>query len=114
MIADHDDGIRGMLAEFLSDEGYQVRQTPNGSAVLRAIADHPPALLLLDLLLPIVSGKEVLAQVQAAEQDIPVILLTTAFTSAEQGTQRYGVACIVKPFDLDELLDCVEQYLPHE
>ena len=77
LIADDDAATREFLSFALTDEGYEVHTVPNGAAALCAVAEHQPALILLDTRMPIMDGA---AFVQAYHQrrglHAPIIVLS--------------------------------------
>ncbi|MCB9077942.1 MAG: hybrid sensor histidine kinase/response regulator [Anaerolineaceae bacterium] len=104
-----------LLAEILSQRGYQVRPATNGSRALAAAQADPPDLILLDIMMPDMDGYAVCEQLKAAEptRNIPIIFLSAlnevldkvkAFSSG-------GVDYITKPFQVEEVLARVETHL---
>ena len=75
LFIEDDDGIRLALSMALEDEGYSVREAPNGAAGLAAFRDSPPDLVLLDLRLPDMSGFDVCRALRA-ESIVPIIMIT--------------------------------------
>jgi DNA-binding response OmpR family regulator len=65
LVVEDDPWIRLLLRDLLTDEGYAVLEATNGSAALRLAQRHPPALVLLDLVLPEQSGLELLAELKS-------------------------------------------------
>jgi CheY-like chemotaxis protein len=103
LVVDDDEAIRDVVAEVLRDEGYSVVCAENGAQALREIqGDHHPDLVLLDLMMPVMSGWEVLEQLQASEElsQIPVVVVS-AMTAP--GVREH----LAKPIDLDNLLETV-------
>jgi DNA-binding NtrC family response regulator len=112
LVVDDDPAIATLLAEILTDEGYTVRLAYNGPGALSVIAAQVPDLVLIDLLMPGMSGLELLHAVRArGHADLPVILVTAAADRAVDLAVHTAAAFLPKPFDLDELLSCVEQSL---
>ena len=100
------------VAETLTDEGYTVRLAYNGPGALSIIAAQVPDLVLIDLLMPGMSGLELPHAVRTrGHADLPVILMTAATDRAADLTMHTAAACLPKPFDLNDLLSCVEQSL---
>src|ERR1700732_677828 len=91
LVVEYDPWIRLLLRDLLTDEGYAVLEASNGSTALRLAQRQPPALVLLDLLLPEQSGGELLPQLES-----------TRATGARP-TEVAG-AVVAKPFDIEELL----------
>jgi DNA-binding response OmpR family regulator len=114
LVIDDDAEICDLIVEILTDEGYTVRTAPDAEAGLLAIEDTPPALLLLDLQLPGMQGDTLLRILRAAGYTFPVVLVTASPQSAQSLTALNSLLCIAKPFDIDELLDCVRRYVQPE
>lgn len=87
LIVEDDPATRELLRRTLEGHGHQVREAANGRSALGVLADGPPALILLDLLMPEMDGFEFLHAVRADARwrDIPVIVLTSKDLS---GTER--------------------------
>jgi len=75
LFIEDDDGIRLALSMALEDEGYEVRQAPNGTDGLAEFRRTPPDLVLLDLRLPDLSGFDVCRALRA-ESIVPIIMIT--------------------------------------
>ncbi len=75
LFIEDDDGIRLALSMALEDEGYEVRQAPNGGDGLAEFRRTPPDLVLLDLRLPDLSGFDVCRALRA-ESIVPIIMIT--------------------------------------
>lgn len=101
-IIDDDVYIGNMLEDLLSREGYRVLRAYSGTEALMLLAAHRPDLVLLDLMLPGLSGEEVLPQISG----VPVIVLSAkADVSGKVRLLLEGAAdYITKPFDTQELL----------
>lgn len=102
MIIDDDVHISDMLCEALSAEGYQVSRAYSGTEALMALSNVKPDLILLDLMLPGLSGEELLPKIKG----VPVIVVSAKAASADKVGLLLGGACdyITKPFDMPELL----------
>jgi DNA-binding response OmpR family regulator len=75
LFVEDDDAIRLALTLALEDEGYEVRQAPDGRSGLAAFAEREPDLVLLDLRLPDVSGFDVCRQMRSSSI-VPIIIVT--------------------------------------
>lgn len=101
-IIDDDIHIGDMLTEVLSQEGYAVLRAYSGTEALYLLSQHKPDLILLDLMLPGLSGEEVLPHIE----DIPVIVLSAKVDVKDkvnlllEGAADY----MTKPFETKELL----------
>ena len=111
MIIDDDQNINGMLAKVLSDEGYTVSRAYSGSEAVMLLSQSRPDLILLDLMLPGITGEDVLKQIK----DIPVIVVSAKADVTNKvelllsGASDY----ITKPFDMQELLARITVQLRH-
>ena len=102
MIIDDDAHINAMLTEALQTEGYTVSSAYSGTEALLLLSAAKPDLILLDLMLPGLSGEELLPQIK----DIPVIVVSAkADVTDKVGLLLNGAAdYITKPFNMQELL----------
>ena len=102
LIIDDDVHIGDMLEEVLSREGYRVSRAYSGTEALLAVQAFSPDLVLLDLMLPGLSGEEVLPRIKG----IPVIVVSAKIDQQNKVNLLLGGAAdyITKPFDIGELL----------
>lgn len=102
MIIDDDIHIGDMLQEVLLKEGYIVLRAYSGTEALLVLAQQKPDLILLDLMLPGLSGEEVLPKIK----DIPVIVVSAKVdvTDKVELLLRGAADYVTKPFDVKELL----------
>ncbi len=102
LIIDDDVRISTLLEETLINEGYEVHKAFSGTEALFVLSQNKPDLILLDLMLPGLSGEELLPQIK----DIPVIVVSAKIDTADKVGLLLGGAVdyITKPFDIDELL----------
>ena len=105
LVVEDDPWIRLLLRDLLTDEGYAVLEASNGSAAVRLAQRQPPALVLLDLVLPEQSGLELLAELKStrATARVPVIAVS-ARTDLLARAAELADAVVAKPFDIEELL----------
>ncbi|GMU69335.1 MAG: DNA-binding response regulator [Steroidobacteraceae bacterium] len=94
-----------MLAEILRLHGFEVDDVAGGEAALAAIRSRPPDLVVLDVMLPDISGFEVLTRLRE-DSDVPVIMLTARGAEAERIAGLTGGAddYLAKPFNPLELI----------
>lgn len=108
-IVDDDIHIGNMLEEVLYGEGYAVRRAYSGSEALLLLAQDKPDLILLDLMLPGVTGEEVLTQIKG----IPVIVISAKVNVDDKVRVLLGGAVdyLTKPFHTAELLARIKAHL---
>ncbi len=101
-IIEDDVYIGDMLAEVLGQEGYAVLRAYSGTEALYLLSQNKPDLILLDLMLPGLSGEDVLTHIE----DIPVIVLSAKVDVQDKVNLLLGGAAdyMTKPFDTKELL----------
>lgn len=115
LIIDDDAVSRHVLSEALGFAGFTVNVIAGGETAFEAIAAHPPALVLLDLMMPVVDGYEVLRQLRADPRtaEVPVVVLTAL--DAEDEIERAFIAgaddFLRKPFKPVELVARVKGQL---
>lgn len=110
LLVDDDDDLRTILAEMLEDEGFCVTQAASGREALMRLDAGPVDLILLDFMMPEMSGAEFL-KAQRARPDIrwiPVVLLTAASSILELAAMEPD-AILNKPFEVSELLRCIAE-----
>ncbi len=114
VIMDDEPTIADLYTEALADVGYETYRVTQSLRFYDAIKEHQPDLVLLDLMMPHLDGRDELKLMEMAgrEGHIPVIVVTAYPNAAreEQELRAAGVVHIVyKPADLDKLIDLVEQ-----
>lgn len=109
LVVDDDPEIRRFIAAALSDSGYAVQLAANGGEALSAVAEHRPALILLDVRMPGVDGWQVLDALRsAAGEQTPVVVMTASFSGQDQALRSGAQGYLAKPFELADLLECVD------
>jgi DNA-binding response OmpR family regulator len=104
LVVDDDEDFRVGLRAALEMKGYQVEEAANGEDALSRLAERPPLLVLLDLQMPVMNGREMLQRMraQADLKDVPVVIISGfgfEWEAELMGAQGY----IGKPFEADEL-----------
>lgn len=114
VVEDNADNLK-LVSWILEDEGYQFDTAMSGEECLRAVANKDYALILMDISLPGIDGKEVTAKLREdpAYQSLPIIACTAhAIKQEEAAIWNSGVnEIITKPIDEAELLICLQKYL---
>lgn len=113
LLVEDDRELRALLLEVLEVAGYDVRAAASGAEALAALAHAAPDLVITDLMMPGVSGKEVLKETRRAHPGVNVIVIT-AFGSIESAIELVKEGAfdyLTKPFSNDELLLAAQRAL---
>jgi DNA-binding response OmpR family regulator len=112
LLVDDEPKIREVVANYLRRDGYQVQTAVDGATARRQLDEFRPDLVVLDLMLPAVSGFEVLAEIRR-NGDLPVIVLTARAEEADRvaGLELGADDYVVKPFSPRELVARVRTVL---
>ena len=111
LVVDDEEPIRNTLTEALELEGYTVKAASNGAEAFELVRRFRPSAIVLDLMMPVMSGWEFLEHCQrdARCSGTPVLVIS-AYSKLPQEAATLGVkACIAKPFDLDVLIGAVDR-----
>src|SRR5690606_33779001 len=103
---------RSALEDLLRAEGYRVATAANGRAGLEHLRSHePPCLVLLDLMMPVMSGGELLAAIRADDdlEELPVVIVSAWPRDAEK-LRNDTQGLIKKPIDIQSLLSVVARW----
>jgi CheY-like chemotaxis protein len=111
VVEDHED-LREMLAVLLESEGFRVRTAANGVEALQRLGESRPSVILLDLMMPIMSGDQFRARQMADPRfrDVPVICMTAAHDGRLRAERMQATAYFQKPVDFDQLLGAVREH----
>ena len=104
--------IRDAVRWLLEDEGFAVETAGDGQDALARVTQLRPALIILDMGLPILSGEGVVEGLHELFTQIPPFILMTAAGGVAERARQLGAAGYVgKPFELDHLLEVVHRTL---
>ena len=108
LIVDDDDAIRALLVTVLKRRGYELDTAQNGAAALEKLAACRYSLVILDLMMPHLSGYDVLKRLSGiAPIDRPLVLVLTAGGEQKPFAMSFVIGMIHKPFDVELILDTV-------
>ncbi len=105
LLVEDEPNVASLLHRCLSEEGHQIGIATNGKMGLNSALTNTYDLILLDIMLPELSGIEVLEQLQLNNNPTPVILIT-ALNTTEMLVKRLNMGAddyIVKPFKIEEI-----------
>lgn len=102
-----------LLRRSLSKAGYEVATAPDGKTALNLFASSRPDLLLLDLMLPDISGMDILKHVVAQPDPPPVVIFSARgdANDIEDGINAGAYKYLVKPISRDKLLETIKTAL---
>ena len=112
LVVDDDEDFRTGLRMALEMKGYQVDEAEDGEKALAKLAEKPPLLVLLDLQMPVMNGREMLQRMRANAdlKDVPVVIISGfgfEWEAELMGAQGY----IGKPFEPEELQKTIASLL---
>lgn len=113
LLVDDEKAITDNLAPFLERSGFHITVASNGEEALTKIEESSPNMIVLDVLMPVMDGREVLRQMRTSGNWIPIILLTQVGEASEramaleEGADDY----LNKPFDPHELIARIKAVL---
>jgi DNA-binding response OmpR family regulator len=109
LIAEDEDLLADTLKDVLSSEGHEVHTVHNGRDALTLLERERPDVLLLDLMLPLVDGLEVLQALERLSPGTAVVVETSCTPEVLEGQRVHGF--LRKPFTLDQFLNTVRSVL---
>jgi CheY-like chemotaxis protein len=109
---DDDDDMLEIVGLVLGSAGYAARVARNGRQALDAVAEAMPALILLDMLMPVMDGWEFVNEFRARYGgDVPIVVVTAAEHARARCSPIEVSEVLTKPFDVHELLRVVARHL---
>ena len=108
LVVEDDDALREAVVDAIADAGYHVEQAENGRVALDKMRAESPRLVLLDLMMPVMDGWEVVAAMDTDPElaNVPVCVVT----AQDRLAPPRNVCLLEKPITLATLLDTVGQY----
>ena len=111
LVVDDEPSICSALRLILQLEGYAVAAASNGREAIDRVRAETPDVVLLDLSMPVMDGRECWARLHDMAPELPVVIMTAHHRAgAELGHAAAG--CLPKPFDVDGVLDTVARFVP--
>ena len=106
LVAEDDDHIREGLLETLASEGYETLAARDGREAIEKFLHDAPGLILLDIMMPMVSGFDVCLEIRKSNKSVPIIMLTAKGEEVDKvlGLKLGADDYVTKPFGVRELL----------
>jgi DNA-binding NtrC family response regulator len=109
LIVDDEEMMGVVLSGVFEDAGFSVRTATNGEDAIRLLGDRLPDALLIDIIMPGLSGLDVLRRIKSVDESIPVVLMTAmaGVSGAVEAMRAGAFDYIAKPFHNEDLLRIV-------
>lgn len=116
MVCDDDQGVLDVIEMMLDSSGYTAFTEINSTNLISEIKKNQPDLILLDLWMPVLSGDQVVRAIRADQNisHLPVIILSASRDGDDIAMEAGADAFLSKPFDMDELIDTIEDLLKNK
>jgi len=115
LVVDDEPVLRAIVREILHEEGYAVIEAADGRVMLEIMEREHPDLVLMDVMMPGVDGREAYRQLRShpKHRDIPVVMMSAAVEAHRLDPSIAGF--MAKPFDLTQLVEMVARLIgrPH-
>ena len=109
LVVDDDPDVRDVLNDFLTGVGYEVTTAESGAKALGEVQSDRPDVILCDMVMPGMSGADVVEALRRAEITVPVIIISGQSITIPQGI----FAFIGKPFDFQKLAHTITLAIEH-
>lgn len=113
LVVEDNDRLRNLVAVSLSQAGYAVLQADNGEKALQVLQERPAALIIADIMMPVMDGLTLIESLREAGSAVPVLVITAGETldDKRRGFRVGADDYMVKPIDMEEMLLRVEALL---
>ena len=114
LVVDDEPLSRRAVVDFLEIEGYESETARNGAEALAAVQRSRPSAMVLDLMLPVMSGWRFIAECrrQPNGRDVPIVVLSGLDQDPSEVLSAGAQACLRKPVNGHELLQAVQRLVP--
>ena len=113
LVVEDDLDLLGLLEMLLQDAGHRVRTARDGAQALERVSEEMPALILLDMRMPLMNGWEFAREFRARHgRACPIVVVTAAENARLRAAEIEAEGFLAKPFDLDDVLRMVARFVP--
>jgi two-component system, OmpR family, response regulator MprA len=109
LVIEDDEEIRFIVGSTLADEGWEVREAADGLQALALLAEWPPDVILLDVMIPGMDARSIRAEQRSRglALEVPLVVMSASRHTSEIADELAACATLHKPFDLDDLVATV-------
>jgi CheY-like chemotaxis protein len=113
LVVDDEPVLRTIVREILHEEGYAVIEAADGRVMLEIMARERPDLVLMDVMMPGIDGREAYQQLRSnpEHRDVPVVMMSAGVRPIKLDPSIAGF--MAKPFDLSQLVELVARLIGH-
>jgi CheY-like chemotaxis protein len=113
LVVDDEPVLRAIVREILHEEGYAVIEAPDGRVMLEMMAKERPDLVLMDVMMPGIDGREAYRQLRLhpEHRDVPVVMMSAGVRPIKLDPSIAGF--MAKPFDISQLVELVVRLIGH-
>jgi CheY-like chemotaxis protein len=113
LVVDDEPVLRTIVREILHEEGYAVIEAADGRVMLEMMAKERPDLVLMDVMMPGIDGREAYRQLRLhpEHRDVPVVMMSAGVRPIKLDPSIAGF--MAKPFDLSQLVELVARLIGH-
>ena len=113
LVVDDEPVLRTIVREILHEQGYAVIEAADGRVMLEIMARERPDLVLMDVMMPGLDGREAYRQLRShpEHQDVPVVMMSAGVQPVRLDPSIAGF--MAKPFDLTQLVELVARLIGH-
>jgi CheY-like chemotaxis protein len=113
LVVDDEPVLRTIVREILHEEGYAVIEAADGRVMLEMMAKERPDLVLMDVMMPGIDGREAYRQLRLhpEHRDVPVVMMSAGVRPIKLDPSIAGF--MAKPFDISQLVELVARLIGH-
>ncbi|MEK7849765.1 MAG: response regulator [Candidatus Omnitrophota bacterium] len=114
LLVDDETDFSEPIAFWLKSRGYDVKTLQNGKEALNLVREDPPDIMFMDINMPVMDGLEALKQIRSFNKDLPIIMVTAAFSSEEKivKAKELGISgFFAKNYTFDQLIQMIQMTL---
>jgi DNA-binding NtrC family response regulator len=112
LVVDDEPALCKALQMILELDGHRVTTAHDGATALAVATREPPAVVLLDLVMPTMDGYQTEAALHALLPDVPVVFMSSRDRVWQAAATQNAAGTLPKPFDVDLVLDTVARFIP--